>query len=82
MYFSLQVDDRNHSAFVRQAWVDQVEDRLAREKKKVEEEKVFEEQKQSQLALQEQAEQAFVEERRAQLAEIKHALQCQLEILK
>lgn len=76
------VNDRNQSAFVRQAWVEQVEERLAEEKRKAEEDEVLEEKRKSQLALQEQAEQAFVEEKKAQLAEVKYALQCQLELLR
>lgn len=76
------VDDRNQSAFVRQAWVEQVEEKMAREKKIAEEEEAMESKRKSQLALQEQAEQAFVEEKKAQLVEIKHALQCQLDLLK
>lgn len=73
--------DRNQSAFVRQAWVDQVEERLAHEKKQAEEEKILDEKRQSRLALQEQAERAFLDERNAHLTQVKHALQCQLDIL-
>ncbi|KAK3927107.1 Anillin, partial [Frankliniella fusca] len=75
------VADRNHTVFVKQAWVDQVEERLAQEKKQAEEEKVLEEKRQSHLALQEQAERAFIEERNAHLTQVKHTLQCQLDIL-
>lgn len=76
------MDERNQTAFVRHAWVDQVEERMAQEKKKEEEEKIMEDKRKSELALQEQVDRAFVEERKAQLVEVKHALQCQLDLLK
>lgn len=55
---------------------------MAREKKIAEEEEAMEMKRKSHLALQEHAEQAFIEEKKAELVEIKHALQCQLDLLK